>query len=395
MLTFFIIFAPMIRKIVIASDSFKGSLTSAQVAEAAGQGIRDVLPECDIASVAVADGGEGTLDAISGRMAAEPAEAMVHDPLGRKINASYGICMHTGRQTAIIESAAASGLTLLTPEERNPLYTSSYGSGELIRHAYERGCRKFIIGLGGSATNDGGPGMLEAVGVRFIDADGRQITGCCGSKLSAIRRIDTSDLCIDIDECEFVAACDVDTPFVGPDGASNIFARQKGADDKAIAELENGMKSFAGIIRMDSGCDLSMVPGSGAAGGLGGALHMFMKARLEKGIDLILDTVGFESLISDADLIITGEGRIDSQTAKGKAAAGVLKRAGRIPVVAIAGLVSLAQDEKDELGFRSIIQISPTPKDEAGLKEVMNPETASGNIRKAVSRYISSLLDES
>ena len=395
MLTFFIIFASMIRKIVIASDSFKGSLTSAQVAEAAGQGIRDVLPECDIASVAVADGGEGTLDAISGRMAAEPAEAMVHDPLGRKINASYGICMHTGRQTAIIESAAASGLTLLTPEERNPLYTSSYGSGELIRHAYERGCRKFIIGLGGSATNDGGTGMLEALGVRFIDTDGKEITGCCGSKLSAIRSIDTSGLCIDIDECEFIAACDVDTPFVGPDGASNIFARQKGADDKAIAELENGMKSFAGIIKMDSGCDLSIVPGSGAAGGLGGALHAFMKARLEKGIDLILDTVGFENLISDADLIITGEGRIDSQTAKGKAAAGVLKRAGRTPVVAIAGQVSLAQDEKDELGFRSIIQISPTPKDEAGLKEVMNPETASGNIRKAVSRYISSLLDES
>lgn len=385
----------MIRKIVIASDSFKGSLTSAQVAEAAGQGIRDILPECNITSVTVADGGEGTLDAIAGRMAAEPAEAMVHDPLGRMIRASYGICMDSGRLTAIIESAAASGLTLLTSEERNPLHTSTFGTGELIRHAYERGCRKFIIGLGGSATNDGGAGMLEALGVRFIDADGRQVTGCCGSRLSAIRTINTSGFCIDINECEFIAACDVDTPFVGPDGASNIFARQKGADEKAIAELEEGMKYFAGVIRKNSGCNMSMVPGSGAAGGLGGALHVFMKAQLEKGIDLILDTVGFEGLISDADLIITGEGRIDSQTSKGKVASGILKRAGKTPVIAIAGQVNLASDENDGLGFRSIIQISPTPKDEAELKEVMNPETASENIRKAVSRYISSLLDES
>lgn len=385
----------MIRKIVIASDSFKGSLTSAQVAEAVAHGIRDVLPECDITSVAVADGGEGTLAAISGRMSAEQAEVMAHDPLGRKIKANYGICMDSGRLTAIIESASSCGLTLLTPEERNPLYTSSYGTGELIRHAYERGCRKFIIGLGGSATNDGGTGMLEALGVIFVDADGKQITGCCGSKLPAIRSIDTSGLCIDIDECEFVAACDVDTPFIGPDGAANVFARQKGADDKAIAELENGMKSFAGIIRQDSGRDVSMVPGSGAAGGLGGALHVFMNARLEKGIDLILDTVGFDRLISDADLIITGEGRIDSQTAKGKAASGILRRAGNTPVIAIAGQVNLTQDEKDGLGFMSMIQISPTPKDEAGLKKVMNPETASGNIRNAISRYISSLPDES
>lgn len=382
----------MPKKIVIASDSFKGSLTSVQVAAAAGLGIKDVLPDCQVVSVNVADGGEGTLQAISDSSRTVHMNTMVSDPLGRKIKAGYGM---TGNGlTAIIESAEAIGLTLLDDSERNPLTTSSHGLGELIRHAYENGCRDFIIGLGGSATNDGGTGMLEALGFRFFDVHGHIISGCCGDILSEIDRMDTDEICIG--PCSFTIACDVDTPFYGPEGASHIFARQKGADSEAVAKLEKGMESFAGIIRKQYGHELGTIPGSGAAGGLGGAFHAVLGARLMKGIDLILDRTGFDRITTDADLVITGEGRIDGQTAKGKTAYGILQRASArgIPVVAVAGLID-HDDAVDSLGFKHMIQISPTPKDEAGLREVMNPATASENIRKAVADYISSLDGES
>lgn len=373
-------------KVVIASDSFKGSLSSAEVAEAACKGIHDIYPDCTVLKVCMADGGEGMLSAIEGNMPAERTHAEVHDPLGRIITAEYLIHEKNGARTAIIEMAKASGLTLLKDNERNPLITSSYGTGELIMDAFGRGCRKFIIGLGGSATNDGGSGMLKAIGVRFYDNTGNEILRLDGSLIGQISSIDMSFVAKDLLECEFVVACDVDATFTGPEGASYVFSAQKGADRRMTEELETGMMRFSEAIDRTFGSDISSVKGSGAAGGLGGALHVFLGAELKRGSELILETIGFDSLIEDADLVITGEGRIDSQTFMGKAPAGVAERAARygIPVIAIGGIIDI-QDVPS--GFQSIIPIGKRPEDDAELRYVMTPSVAKERIHKTIYDY--------
>ncbi|MBO7192407.1 MAG: glycerate kinase [Bacteroidales bacterium] len=378
------------RKIVIAADSFKGSLSSREVADAVTSGIIKIHPNCRVTPIEVADGGEGTTDVISSYIGGKTETAQVHDPLGRIIRASYHI---TDKGTAIMEMAAASGLTLLEKEYRNPLLTSTYGTGEMILDAFKKGCRKFIIGIGGSATNDGGTGMLEALGFRFIDRHCRPLNGLCGEKLQDIAVIDGNDVPQELIDSEFIIICDVTTPFCGPEGATTVYAPQKGADAKALKTLEEGMQSLEKVIYDGYGIRLSAAVGSGAAGGLGGAFLAFLKGRLERGIDMVLDTIGFDNMIQGSDLIITGEGKIDNQTGQGKVISGVVSRAKKqnIPVIAIAGISDICQDGIINLGLDAVFPIGPRPQNESDLDYAMRPEVASKRISETVAKALEEL----
>ena len=390
-------------KIVIASDSFKGSLSSIEVAESVEKGILDVLPSCNVVKVAVADGGEGTKEALCQTLGGKTVEIPVEDPIGRTINASY-VILEDGI-TAVLEMSSASGLTLLTPSERNPMRTSTYGTGQLIADALGRGCRRFLTGIGGSATNDGGMGMLEALGYRFLDDDGNELSGI-GASLSKVCRIDDSRVLQAVRESEFIVACDVDSPLYGPDGAAYVFAPQKGADPEMVRALDDGLRHFAEVSsiyvnsfgnRLPDNLDdgeylhvngnviqvMSSMPGAGAAGGLGYAFVTYLGARLKRGVDMVLDAVGFDSIIEGAYLVITGEGRIDAQTLTGKTPYGVLQRASRqnIPVIALAGSVAL----DDSSGFTAIRQITPPDME---LSEAMLPAVASANLRRTISAFL-------
>ena len=373
-------------KIVIASDSFKGSMSSLDVATAASAGVIEVYPDSEIVSVNVADGGEGTVEAIVDALGGEIVKVQVSDPLGRKIETSYGIA----GETAILEMAAASGLPLLTVEERNPWATSTLGTGEMIMDAISRGCRKFLVGIGGSATNDAGVGMLQAMGFRFYDANGELITQGCGGVLGSIARIDDSLVSAAVKESQFTVACDVDTPFCGPEGAAPVFAPQKGADAEMVKRLDEGMASFAKVITEKYAIDIIPVAGAGAAGGMGGAFRAFLGATLKKGIDMVLDAIDFDTTIQGANLVITGEGKVDFQTAKGKTAAGVLNRAKQqhIPVVAIGGCVEMC-DSLVQMGFAGIY---PILEEKVPLEIAMQRDFAMNNVRKTVARIVPNYL---
>ena len=384
-------------KIVIASDSFKGSLASMEVARSVEMGILDVFPSCDVVKVAVADGGEGTMDALCQSLGGRFIRIPVQDPIGRTIFASY-VILQDGI-TAVLDMSSASGLTLLKPAERNPMLTSTYGTGQLIADAIGRGCRRFLVGIGGSATNDAGMGMLRALGYRFLDAAGNVLPGA-GASLSKVCGIDCSGVSQAVRDSEFIVACDVDSPLYGPDGAAYVFAPQKGADPDMVKALDDGLRhyadvvaSYAGKIPMHGGpsCtgetsimkDAASMPGAGAAGGLGYAFVAFFGARLQRGVDMVLDAVGFDSIIEGADLVITGEGRIDAQTLTGKTPYGVLQRTSRqnIPVIALAGSVAL----DDSSGFTAIRQITPP---DMQLSEAMLPAVASANLRRTISALL-------
>ena len=373
-------------KIVIASDSFKGSMSSLDVATAASAGVIEVYPDSEIVSVNVADGGEGTVEAIVDALGGEIVKVQVSDPLGRKIETSYGIA----GETAILEMAAASGLPLLTVEERNPWATSTLGTGEMIMDAIARGCRKFLVGIGGSATNDAGVGMLQAMGFRFYDANGELITQGCGGMLGSIARIDDSLVSAAVKESQFIVACDVDTPFCGPEGAAPVFAPQKGADAEMVKRLDEGMASLAKVIEEKYAIDIVPVAGAGAAGGMGGAFRAFLGATLKKGIDMVLDAIDFDTTIQGANLVITGEGKVDFQTAKGKTAAGVLNRAKQqhIPVVAIGGCVEMC-DSLVQMGFAGIY---PILEEKVPLEIAMQRDFAMNNVRKTVARIVPNYL---
>ena len=373
-------------KIVIASDSFKGSMSSLDVATAASAGVIEVYPDSEIVSVNVADGGEGTVEAIVDALGGEIVKVQVSDPLGRKIETSYGIA----GETAILEMAAASGLPLLTVEERNPWATSTLGTGEMIMDAIARGCRKFLVGIGGSATNDAGVGMLQAMGFRFYDANGELITQGCGGMLGSIARIDDSLVSAAVKESQFTVACDVDTPFCGPEGAAPVFAPQKGADVEMVKRLDEGMASFAKVITEKYAIDIVPVAGAGAAGGMGGAFRAFLGATLKKGIDMVLDAIDFDTTIQGANLVITGEGKVDFQTAKGKTAAGVLNRAKQqhIPVVAIGGCVEMC-DSLVQMGFAGIY---PILEEKVPLEIAMQRDFAMNNVRKTVAKIVPNYL---
>ena len=373
-------------KIVIASDSFKGSMSSLDVATAASAGVIEVYPDSEIVSVNVADGGEGTVEAIVNALGGEIVKVQVSDPLGRKIETSYGIA----GETAILEMAAASGLPLLTVEERNPWATSTLGTGEMIMDAIARGCRKFLVGIGGSATNDAGVGMLQAMGFRFYDANGELITQGCGGMLGSIARIDDSLVSAAVKESQFTVACDVDTPFCGPEGAAPVFAPQKGADAEMVKRLDEGMASFAKVITEKYAINIVPVAGAGAAGGMGGAFRAFLGATLKKGIDMVLDAIDFDTTIQGANLVITGEGKVDFQTAKGKTAAGVLNRAKQqhIPVVAIGGCVEMC-DSLVQMGFAGIY---PILEEKVPLEIAMQRDFAMNNVRKTVAKIVPNYL---
>ena len=335
-------------RIVVAPDSFKGSLSACEVAEAISQGILSVCPSCKVVRVPVADGGEGLVDALTVSMGGRRAFATVSDPLGRPVAAEYGIV----GDLAVIEVAAACGLTLLSESERNPLLTTTRGVGELILDAVSQGCRRFLIGLGGSATNDGGRGMLAVPGILERTAG-----------------------------MAFRIACDVNTPFVGAEGASRVFAPQKGASAQDVEVLEARMQEWACVMEERTGVDVRQMPGAGAAGGLGGAFAAFWGARLEPGIELVLDTLRFDAMLEGTDLVITGEGKADFQTMRGKVASGVLRRAqaAGVPVDLLAGKVESCP-ALDGAGFRRIVQVTPPGMP---LEWAMRREIAQKNLRRA------------
>ena len=378
----------LLEKIVIALDSFKGSLTSTQAAEAAAKGIREVLPQCQVVCLPVSDGGEGILDALLQAIGGQYISCPAHDPLMRPLTAPYGIS--ADKQTAIIEMATASGLTLVSPQERNPLRTTTYGTGEQIRHALSQGCRHVLLGLGGSATNDAGLGMLQALGYVFKDKNGQEIGPMQGEWLERIARIDTSNVPQEVKEAQFTAACDVNNPFLGLSGAAHVFAPQKGAGPADVAKLEKGMSHIAELISQNTGTDIAAMPGAGAAGGMGGALAAFLYAPLKPGIQLLLNTLHFAEMIQDAGLIITGEGKADRQTLMGKVPAGILHEARQqeIPVWLLAGAV----DDKPmllEAGFQDVYCINPPGTPEV---QAMNPDFAQQQIIETVKAALQQCL---
>ncbi|MDE6753822.1 MAG: glycerate kinase [Muribaculaceae bacterium] len=372
-------------KIIIASDSFKGSLTSRQVGEAASRGIATVMPEAVCEIVPVADGGEGTVESVVSALGGELISVVVTDPIGKPVEAMYGVC----GETAVIEMAAASGLPLVAEEDRNPLITTSFGTGELIRDALKRGCKKILIGIGGSATNDAGVGMLCALGFRFTDAEGKDVGRRGGGELSGIVKIDSSGMLPQLKDAEFVVASDVDNPLTGPRGASMVFSMQKGADEEMATLLDKSLESFAKVVVKENGKDFSDIKGAGAAGGMGFAFLSFLNARMEKGIEMVLEAVDFDSKLSDADLVITGEGRMDMQTIMGKTPFGVMTHAHKsgVPVIAICGSVeSEAVTMLLEEGFRDVV---PIVRGNIDLKEALKKEVASKNVQQTVANILS------
>lgn len=374
----------MYKKIVVASDSFKGSLTSLQVGQNVERAVCEVYPSCDVVKVNVADGGEGTMDALQQTLGGRKVTLLVSDPLGRPVHASY-VILEDGI-TAVLEMSAASGLPLLTPEERDPSKTSTLGTGELICDALAQGCRKFLVGIGGSATNDAGMGMLHALGYRFLDAGGAELPPVGGSMIN-VASIDMSSRNPVLDDAKFIVACDVKAPLYGPEGAAYVFAPQKGADKDMVEALDQGLRHFASVSSGTTGYDCSLMEGSGAAGGLGYAFRQFLGARLERGVEMVLDAIHFDEIIAGADLVITGEGRVDSQTLTGKTPFGVAQHALRqgIPVVAIGGSVAIDASQAQQAGFKDALQVTPS---DMPLQEAMKPEVAAENVYKTIKTFL-------
>ena len=371
------------KKIVLAIDSFKGCLSSKEIEQCIAEEIHRILPSCQTVCIPIADGGEGMLDTLIEATQGTFVSTQAHDPLMRIRPARYGIL--GDQRTAIIEMAEINGLTTLSPIERNPMKTSTYGTGELIKDALEKGFCRFIIGIGGSATNDAGMGMMQALGAHLYDKQGNELEQG-GKIMEQIAHINLNHLHPALKEATFIVACDVQNPFCGPQGAAYVFARQKGANEEQIRQLDEGMRHLALLIERDFSYNINKVKGAGAAGGLGGAFATFLQAHLQSGIDLLLNAVDFDRKITNADWIITGEGKADRQTAEGKVPAGVLKRAKKanIPVMLIAGKV---EDKAclQQMGFSRIVKISP---DNLPLEEAMRPEVTRENTQRAIGREL-------
>lgn len=333
-------------KIIVAPDSFKGSLTAIEAAQAMALGVSECDPTIQTVMLPAADGGEGTMRSLVGATKGKEVTFVVHDPLERKVEASFGVL--GDEETCVIEIAEASGLMLLYADERNPLITSTFGTGELIRHALDAGFRKFIIGLGGSATNDAGTGMLQALGMKFLNKDGVELSPG-GGALTELDKIDCSDFDPRISESSFLIACDVENPFVGPVGASAVFGPQKGATPEMVEHLDQCLTNFANVVEKQTGISLHEKKGAGAAGGSGGAFQAFFPAEMKQGINVVLEAISFHVHLKDADLIITGEGKTDIQTLSGKTPFGIAKAAQKEgkPVILISG--ALDEESRDSL----------------------------------------------
>lgn len=368
--------------VTIAIDSFKGSLSSLEAGRAVEAGIRGVFPDASVSVRPLADGGEGTVETLVNGMGGEPVSVTVTGPLGDPVSCRYGILPET--KTAILEMSGAAGITLVSPSMRNPLKTTTYGVGEVIRDAIRRGMRKFIVGIGGSATNDGGIGMLQALGFGILDSGGNQVPfGAAG--LAHIASIDVSHVLPELSECTFRIACDVTNPLCGENGASAVYGPQKGASENMIKDMDQWLKSFAALSHRyfpDSDADF---PGCGAAGGLGFAFRTFTNAVLESGIRIILEETRLRDYVKDADLIVTGEGRLDGQTVMGKAPIGVARIAKEFgkPVIAFSGSVTPDAIACNEAGIDAFFPILRTI---VTLEEAMDRETARKNLSDTASQ---------
>ena len=384
-------------KAVIAIDSFKGSMDSIEAGEAAEKGIRRVFTDAETIVYPLADGGEGTVQALAKGLGGRLEKVTVTGPLGESVICEYGI---VEEKTAIIEMAGAAGITLVLPELRNPLNTTTYGVGEVIKDAIGKGCRHFIIGIGGSATNDGGIGMLQALGAEFLDEGGKQVPfGAHG--VEKLKAINCEHMLPELKDCDFRIACDVDNPLCGENGCSHIFGPQKGATPKMAEQMDQWMEKYAQLTAkyfqevkklsadvawnpVDSGENYdSDYPGCGAAGGLGFAFRAFLHGKLEPGINIVLEEIGIESAIKDADIVITGEGCLDGQTVMGKAPIGIARLAKRYgkPVIAFSGAVTEDAAACNQAGIDAFF---PILRQVTTLEAAMSPATAIRNMTAAV-----------
>ncbi|MBR8462227.1 glycerate kinase [Campylobacter sp. faydin G-140] len=359
-------------RVLVATDSFKGSLSSLEAATA----IKEALDElCDVVIKPIADGGEGSVEALCDALNGEYIDIITKDPIGNQILARYAIA----NGLAIMEMASASGLTLLRPHQRDPRQTSTYGFGLMIKDAIAKGARKFIIGIGGSATNDAGTGMLNALGFEFFDKDGNALVGV-GKNLIKIAKISTKNVLPGLSECEFLIACDVDNQLYGKNGAAYVYGPQKGADGKVVKELDDGLINFANVVQNQFGTKFYELKGAGAAGGLGFGFVSFLNAKLESGIKIITQEIGLEDEIKMADLIITGEGKMDFQSSMGKTPTGVAQLAKKYgkPVIAFAGCVHQSAYECNDHGIDAFFSILNEP---VSLEEAMRKDMAIKNLK--------------
>ncbi len=347
-------------KIVVAPDSFKGSVTALQAANAIEQGLRRVFPDADIDKIPMADGGEGTVQSLVDATGGNIQTQRVLGPLGNEVDAQFGIL--ADEETAVIEMASASGLTLVATDKRNPLLTTTYGTGQLIRTALEKGCRKLIIGIGGSATNDGGAGMAEALGVQFLKSDGNPIARG-GGGLGELDSIDNTNIHPAIAETATIVACDVNNPLTGPDGASHVYGPQKGATPEMVTTLDAHLEHYGNVLKQTLRQSYNDIPGAGAAGGLGAGLMAFLNAKLQLGVDIMIDAVNLKDRMKGASLVFTGEGQLDFQTAFGKTPVGVAKVAKEhnIPVIAIAGGIGDGAEAVYNAGIDAMLGIVQAP----------------------------------
>ncbi|HEV7348708.1 glycerate kinase [Telluribacter sp.] len=346
--------------ILIAPDKFRGSLEAIEVCQAAREGILLAFPTATVLTVPLADGGEGTTAILTQQVGGTLVTVPVSDPLGRPIRAEYGIS--SDGSTAYLEMAAASGLRLLEPQEYNPLQTSTYGTGELIKHAMERGVRTIILGIGGSATTDGGIGMAAALGYRFLDTEGAEVFPN-GEALTKLDRIDTSGVDSRLSEVNIIIACDVTNPLYGEQGAAYIYGPQKGADERMVALLDSGLRRLARVATSTFGRDVSEVPGAGAAGGVGAGALWFLSATLREGVQIVIEQTRLEDLIQTADLVITGEGKVDQQTLSGKLVKGLadLCRQKEVPLAVVCGTLLISPEEIQQAGITCALSVLNRP----------------------------------
>jgi glycerate 2-kinase len=375
-------------RIVIAPDSFKGCLTAPEVCRAIAEGVRAALPSAETVLVPMADGGDGTARTLVEGTGGQLVPVRVTGPLGERVDAQYGV-LGDGK-TAIIEMAAASGLVLVPPERRSPLHTTTFGTGELIQAALGRGCRTLIVGIGGSATTDGGIGVASALGARLLDDQGRDVSPT-GEGMLRLEHVDLSAMDPRLREASIRVACDVDNPLFGERGAAFVYGPQKGATPEIVRQLDEGLRRLAAAIERDLGVAVADLPGAGAAGGLGAGLVAFCGASLEPGVDLVMDAVGLAGKLEDADLVFVAEGRIDSQTAHGKTPAGVARLAQGmgVTVLALAGSVDLEARALHELGFTALRSTVNRPM---SLGEAMEPYRASDLIAFAAEEMVRTYL---
>jgi glycerate kinase len=357
-------------RILLAPQALKGSLTAAEAVQAMARGVRAAAPDAQVIELPIADGGEGTVEAMVAATGGRIIPVTVTGPLGEPVEAFLGMLGEgeSAEKTAVIEMAAASGLPLVPPERRDPRITTTRGTGELIRHALDLGCRRLLIGIGGSATNDGGAGMVQALGGHLLDEQGQELPPG-GAALARLVRIDSETLDPRLRECVVQVACDVDNPLCGPNGASAIYGPQKGATPIIVHELDEALRHYAAIIKRDLGADVLDLPGAGAAGGLGAGLVAFLNAELLPGSRMVLDALHFDAHLAEADLVLTAEGNLDAQTLRGKSVGAVAAaaRARGVPVIVVAGGVSDEEHALYEMGIAAIVPLPtyPMPLNEA------------------------------